>query len=211
VIDRVLAEEALRKSEKLAAVGRRAATISHEINNPLESVTMLLYLIKGEVREESARLLVESAVCGIPDGRPFETILPVLGGRSGMGVVDWQEQGNARFQGRPTSKHALAIYRQCRIIFDDKSASQHMAIRGGWAGRIVAIQHVGRRLLHTVHRPYLALLLNQASRNSFCSGESATPVLSTVTISSAVVSMSVTMARVSCPRRRKTISTLSPA
>lgn len=57
----VLAEEALRKSEKLAAVGRLAATISHEINNPLESVTMLLYLIKGQVREESTRLLVDSA------------------------------------------------------------------------------------------------------------------------------------------------------
>jgi signal transduction histidine kinase len=57
----VLAEEALRKSEKLAAVGRLASTISHEINNPLESVTMLLYLIKGEVREGSTRLLVESA------------------------------------------------------------------------------------------------------------------------------------------------------
>jgi PAS domain S-box-containing protein len=56
-----LAEEALRKSEKLAAVGRLAATISHEINNPLESVTMLLYLIKGEVREESTRQLLESA------------------------------------------------------------------------------------------------------------------------------------------------------
>ncbi len=57
----VLAEEALRKSEKLAAVGRLAATISHEINNPLESVTMLLYLIKGEVQEASTRLLVDSA------------------------------------------------------------------------------------------------------------------------------------------------------
>ena len=57
----VRAEEALRKSEKLAAVGRLASTISHEINNPLESVTNLLYLIKAEAREDSMRLLVESA------------------------------------------------------------------------------------------------------------------------------------------------------
>jgi PAS domain S-box-containing protein len=57
----VLAEEALRKSEKLAAVGRLASTISHEINNPLESVTNLLYLIKAEAQEDSMRLLVESA------------------------------------------------------------------------------------------------------------------------------------------------------
>ena len=39
------AEMALIQSEKLAAVGRLASSISHEINNPLESVTNLLYLI----------------------------------------------------------------------------------------------------------------------------------------------------------------------
>lgn len=39
------AEAALIQSEKLAAVGRLASSISHEINNPLESITNLLYLI----------------------------------------------------------------------------------------------------------------------------------------------------------------------
>jgi signal transduction histidine kinase len=38
------AEEALRKSEKLAVAGRMAASIAHEINNPLEAVTNLVYL-----------------------------------------------------------------------------------------------------------------------------------------------------------------------
>jgi PAS domain S-box-containing protein len=38
------AELALIQSEKLAAVGRLASSISHEINNPLESITNLLYL-----------------------------------------------------------------------------------------------------------------------------------------------------------------------
>jgi signal transduction histidine kinase len=37
-------EEALRKSEKLAIAGRMAASIAHEINNPLESVINLVYL-----------------------------------------------------------------------------------------------------------------------------------------------------------------------
>ena len=41
-------EQALLKSEKLAAVGRLAASVSHEINNPLESVTNLLFLIERE-------------------------------------------------------------------------------------------------------------------------------------------------------------------
>ncbi len=39
------AERALLQSEKLAAVGRLASSISHEINNPLEAVTNLLYLV----------------------------------------------------------------------------------------------------------------------------------------------------------------------
>lgn len=45
VTDRKNAEAALRNSEKLAATGRLAATIAHEINNPLEAVMNLLYLL----------------------------------------------------------------------------------------------------------------------------------------------------------------------
>lgn len=37
-------EEALLNSEKLASAGRMAAVLAHEINNPLEAVTNLLYL-----------------------------------------------------------------------------------------------------------------------------------------------------------------------
>ena len=39
------AEEAMLRAEKLAVAGRLAASVAHEINNPLESVTNLLYLI----------------------------------------------------------------------------------------------------------------------------------------------------------------------
>lgn len=38
----------LRDNQKLIGVGRLAATIAHEINNPLESVTNLLYLLGEE-------------------------------------------------------------------------------------------------------------------------------------------------------------------
>ncbi len=40
-------EEALRKTEKLAATGRLAASIAHEINNPLEAITNLLFLLRS--------------------------------------------------------------------------------------------------------------------------------------------------------------------
>ena len=43
-------EEALRKSEQLAAAGRLAASIAHEINNPLEAVMNLLYLANMDVK-----------------------------------------------------------------------------------------------------------------------------------------------------------------
>jgi PAS domain S-box-containing protein len=39
-------EQALRRSEQLAAAGRLAASIAHEINNPLEAVTNLLFLVR---------------------------------------------------------------------------------------------------------------------------------------------------------------------
>jgi PAS domain S-box-containing protein len=39
------AEESLRASEKLAAVGRMAGTLAHEINNPLDAVNNLVYLL----------------------------------------------------------------------------------------------------------------------------------------------------------------------
>ena len=54
--DQKKAQEALLQSEKLAAAGRLAASISHEINNPLESVTNLLFIalsdqtISSEIR-----------------------------------------------------------------------------------------------------------------------------------------------------------------
>jgi signal transduction histidine kinase len=44
---RFQAQEASRSAERLGAAGKIAASISHEINNPLEAVTNLLYLVEG--------------------------------------------------------------------------------------------------------------------------------------------------------------------
>ena len=46
ITERKQTEHLLRTAEKLAAVGRLAASMAHEINNPLESVTNLLYLAR---------------------------------------------------------------------------------------------------------------------------------------------------------------------
>jgi signal transduction histidine kinase len=49
---RLRAEEALRRSEKLAATGRLAASIAHEINNPLEAISNAIYLARTCPPEE---------------------------------------------------------------------------------------------------------------------------------------------------------------
>jgi PAS domain S-box-containing protein len=64
VTQRKLAEEAMLRAEKLAVAGRLAASVAHEINNPLEAVTNLLYLIgqtesTDEVREHAQLALDE--------------------------------------------------------------------------------------------------------------------------------------------------------
>ncbi len=56
------AEEALRETEKLAAMGRVASIIAHEINNPLAAITNVFYLLrKHPSLNQEARALAEMA------------------------------------------------------------------------------------------------------------------------------------------------------
>jgi PAS domain S-box-containing protein len=51
-------QDALIANEKLAVAGRLAATIAHEIHNPLDSVSNLLYLMRnGASKEESVQFM----------------------------------------------------------------------------------------------------------------------------------------------------------
>ena len=59
--ERRQAEEALLRSEKLASVGRMAATIAHEINNPLEALANLLFIAKSVKDTESAHQYLDLA------------------------------------------------------------------------------------------------------------------------------------------------------
>ena len=54
-------EELLRRTEKLAATGRLAASIAHEINNPLEAITNCMYLLQSCNLPEDAKLYLGMA------------------------------------------------------------------------------------------------------------------------------------------------------
>jgi PAS domain S-box-containing protein len=52
ISDRKKLERSLLQAEKIAATGRMAATIAHEVNNPLEAVMNLLYLLRSKIKDE---------------------------------------------------------------------------------------------------------------------------------------------------------------
>ena len=54
-------QEALLANEKLAVAGRLAATIAHEIHNPLDAVSNLLYLMRNGVTEEESKQFIDMA------------------------------------------------------------------------------------------------------------------------------------------------------
>ena len=60
--ERKRAEEALMHNEKIAMLGRLAATVAHEINNPLSSVTNVLYLLSTQPElTNDSKILIEMA------------------------------------------------------------------------------------------------------------------------------------------------------
>ncbi len=61
ITQRKQSEAALRQNEKLAAVGRLASAIAHEMNNPLESVTNLLYLARTTMELSEIQAYLDTA------------------------------------------------------------------------------------------------------------------------------------------------------
>jgi PAS domain S-box-containing protein len=87
-LERRRVEQQLFESEKLAAVGRLAASIAHEVNNPLEAIKNALYLMQTSFDSESknARFL---EIARKETERVSHIIRQMLGFARRPGEVDW--------------------------------------------------------------------------------------------------------------------------
>ena len=61
ITERRMSEGALMRAEKLATAGRLAATIAHEVNNPLEGLTNLVYIARRSDSMDEVRQLLSQA------------------------------------------------------------------------------------------------------------------------------------------------------
>jgi PAS domain S-box-containing protein len=87
-LERRRVEQQLFESEKLAAVGRLAASIAHEVNNPLEAIKNALYLMQGNPAgdDKNARFL---GIARKETERVSHIIRQMLGFARRPGEVDW--------------------------------------------------------------------------------------------------------------------------
>jgi PAS domain S-box-containing protein len=86
-LERRRVEQQLFESEKLAAVGRLAASIAHEVNNPLEAIKNALYLMQSDSGvEKNARFL---EIARKETERVSHIIRQMLGFARQPGEVDW--------------------------------------------------------------------------------------------------------------------------
>ena len=86
-LERRRVEQQLFESEKLAAVGRLAASIAHEVNNPLEAIKNALYLMQsGSEGDKNARFL---QIARKETERVSHIIRQMLGFARSSGEVDW--------------------------------------------------------------------------------------------------------------------------
>jgi PAS domain S-box-containing protein len=114
-------EATLKQTEMLAATGRMAATIAHEINNPLEAVTNLIYLAKTNQN--------------IPDTvrRHLEVADEEL---ARVGQIAQQTLGFYRDTSRPHALNVAAVISDVIAVFERRLSYKQMYCRPEFRGNL---------------------------------------------------------------------------
>jgi PAS domain S-box-containing protein len=86
-LERRRVEQQLFESEKLAAIGRLAASIAHEVNNPLEAIKNSLYLLQTNKNESSNARFLD--IARRETERVSHIIRQMLGFARRSGDVEW--------------------------------------------------------------------------------------------------------------------------
>ena len=127
ITERRTQEATLKQTEMLAATGRMAATIAHEINNPLEAVTNLIYLAKTDKN--------------IPDSvrRHLEVADQEL---ARVGQIAQQTLGFYRDTSRPLLLDVAAVISDVIAVFERRLSYKQMNCRPEFRGdlQIVGLQ-----------------------------------------------------------------------
>ena len=106
-------ERSLIQSEKLAAAGRMAATIAHEINNPLEAVLNLIFLARG------------SCVAGSETRGYLDTAEKEI---ERVSHIARQTLGFYRDTGRPSAVHVDELLGSVLTVYRSKLTSKNITV-----------------------------------------------------------------------------------
>ena len=130
-------EEQLRRMEKLAAAGQLAASLAHEINNPLSSVINALYLLKRQAAlDERSTFLVNTA------NQELQRVARIV-----RQSLSYYRQGEAQQQ-----VDLAALLEQSLQIFKDKFRHANIlcTIRSGPVASIVGLPDEIRQVVDNV-------------------------------------------------------------
>jgi PAS domain S-box-containing protein len=121
ITERRTQEATLKQTEMLAATGRMAATIAHEINNPLEAVTNLIFLAKTNQN--------------IPDSvrRHLEVADEEL---ARVGQIAQQTLGFYRDTSRPHALNVAAVISDVISVFERRLSYKQMYCRPEFRGNL---------------------------------------------------------------------------
>jgi PAS domain S-box-containing protein len=113
ISDKKRVEQLLIQSEKLAATGRMAAAIAHEINNPLESLINVIFL----ARQHSA-----------PDSRVSQLLLTAEQELERVSHIARQTLGYYKDTGAPTDVHVHELIQNVLTVYNSKMMSADIAV-----------------------------------------------------------------------------------